>query len=265
MKKLIIVIFALFLLTETQSQTLEPGIFAGGSYYLGDLNPMYHFVQTQLALGLFIKYNFDSRWSFKFGGYRGSVKGDDAITKYYEERDLRFSTEIIEFSAIFELNFLDYFTGSRRNYMTPFIFGGASVFYFKPKLGMKNLKTLGTEGQNRNFDGREVYSQTGFGIPFGIGFKYSLSRRIGFTAEWGLRKTLTDYIDDVSTTYFLDSDTEDPNGILRYSDPNMDHKPYMQRGNSRTQDWYSFVGITLTYRIDLIKQNKCVDFQESNY
>jgi hypothetical protein len=36
----------------------------------------------------------------------------------------------------------------------------------------------------------------------GIGFKYTIDRRWGISLEYGFRYTFTDYIDDVSKTYY---------------------------------------------------------------
>ncbi|MBN1338997.1 MAG: outer membrane beta-barrel protein [Bacteroidales bacterium] len=266
MKKVFILIVAFATGFSLKAQTLEAGLFAGGSYYLGDLNPAFHFMQTQLNLGIVARYNVDGRWAFKVGAYRGALKGDDQKSKYLEDRNLKFNMSLTEVSAVAELNFLDYFTGSLRNYFTPFIFGGMAVYYGIPKVGNLELRELGTEGQNINFDDRELYSFTNFSIPFGIGFKYSISNKICLAFEWGLRKTFADYLDDVSTTYYLESDAIEPGEVnyneLTFSDPTFDHQPYMQRGYSKTNDWYGFAGLTLTYKINLIPRGKCTEYQD---
>ena len=66
-----------------------------------------------------------------------------------------------------------------------------------------------------------------------------------------MRKTFTDYLDDVSTTYYPGSAT-DP-----YSDPTLSHDAYEQRGDSSNKDWFNFTGITLTYKIDLYNKRHC--------
>ena len=99
-----------------------------------------------------------------------------------------------------------------------------------------------------------------------MGFKYSLNKKICLALEWGLRKTFSDYIDDVSKTYYLESDMIEPGDEnyqeLVFSDPNKDHQPFQQRGNSQTTDWYAFAGLTITYKINLVPRGKCSDFQE---
>lgn len=242
-------------------KSLEVGIFGGGSYYLGDLNPSKHFLQTDLAYGAILRYNYSSRWAIRLSVYRGKVNGDDEISKANLERMLKFESQINDFSAILELNFLDYITGSTRNFVAPYIFTGIAFFTFKPSAEGVNLKDIGTEGQQINYDGRDPYSLYGFAIPFGFGFKYSLNKRLGLAFEWGMRKTFTDYLDDVSRTYYLDGEAINKNDLDEVlSDPTLKHKPGMERGDPKTKDWYNFTGITLTYKFNLFKNNRCSDF-----
>lgn len=233
-------------------KTLELGVFAGGSYYLGDINPALHFNQTQLAYGGVARYNLSHRWTVKGSFYHGKVKGDDKLTNAVANRELNFLTRINDISIVAEFSWFDYFTGSKRSYFTPYIFAGVSYFMFKPKaIDGTELQPLGTEGQNTGFEGRKPYSLSSLALPFGIGVKYSINSRLGLAFEWGLRKTLTDYIDDVSTTYYEGS-ISDP-----YSDPTASHEAGMQRGDSSKNDWYGFTGITLTYKFDLSDKTKC--------
>jgi hypothetical protein len=91
-----------------------------------------------------------------------------------------------------------------------------------------------------------------------LGVKVSISKKIGLTAFWEMHKTFTDYIDDVSSTYYLTGSVIDPNdqsGML--SDPTKNHLPGMQRGNPKTNDWYSFSGLTVTYQFTLRGGRKC--------
>lgn len=244
---------------NSNAQTLEIGGFGGTSYYLGELNPVLPYNQARLAYGALARYNLNSRWAIKFSYYRGKVQGSDASGSPAIDRDLGFKSNINDFSLVTEFNFWEYFTGSKKSYFTPFIFGGISYFTFKPtSFGGVGLQPIGTEGQNVNFVGRSPYNQYSFAIPFGFGFKYSLNERIGLTFEWGMRKTFTDYIDDISTTYYLSGQNIDPNNTSEIlSDPTMSHDPYMQRGDDQTNDWYNYTGITVTYKFDLRNKKEC--------
>ncbi len=257
---------SLFLLSLTSllpiglsGQTLELGGFVGTSYYLGELNPGLPFNQTQLAYGALARYNLNPRWAIKFNYYRGKVQGSDATGASVKDRELDFTSNINDFSLVAEFNFWEYFTGSKKSFFTPFLFGGASFFTFKPtSLSGVDLQPLGTEGQNIGFAGRSPYKQYSFAMTFGFGIKYSLSKRIGLAFECGMRKTLTDYIDDISTTYYLRGENINPGVPAEIlSDPTMSHDEYMQRGNDQTNDWYNYTGVSITYKFDLRSKKRC--------
>ena len=246
------------------AQSLETGIYGGGSYYLGDLNPGKHFMNYGIAYGVLVRYVIDDRWAVKASVYRGQVSGNSAQSRYMPERDLSFSSPVTDFSAVAEFNFFDFYVGSRKNWITPYIYAGFSFFLFNPQSGGTNLRELGTEGQNIGYEGRKPYKTYSFGIPFGLGVKISLARRLGLAVFWEMHKTFTDYIDDVSKTYYLYGPTinkDDPSQYL--SDPTRSYTQGMQRGNSRTNDWYSFSGITLTYKFNIITRKRCKDLEHN--
>jgi hypothetical protein len=241
-------------------KSLEVGLTAGTTYYLGDINPYLHFLRPKVAYGALVRLNFSTRWTARLTGIIGKVEGDDNILNYVENRGLRFRTNIFDISAVGEFNFFDYFTGSKKNNWTPYIYGGVGVIIYNPKVDGTDLRSLGTEGQNVGFNGRSQYGKFAVTVPFGVGFKFSLNRRISATVEWGMRKTLTDYLDDVSTTYYLYGSEIDPASTDQLlSDPTRSHEPYQERGNSGTDDWVGFAGITLTYKINLLGNRRCPD------
>jgi hypothetical protein len=135
------------------------------------------------------------------------------------------------------------------------------MFFYEPEADGVALKEMGTEGQNIGFEGRSPYNTTQMAMPFGLGIKYSLNKKLGFAMEWGMRKTFTDYIDDVSTTYYLHGESINPSNEAEVlSDPTMSHNPLQARGNSSTKDWYTFFGITVTYKFRLGDGRKCSNF-----
>lgn len=238
------------------AQRTELGVLAGGTYYMGDLNPKKPFELTQPAFGILYKHNFNNRIAVKANLLRGVVKGDDLITKYREERAMNFNSEIYELSVMMEFNFFDYFTGSSRNYVSPYIFGGFGGLIFNPKATYQdaqyNLRPMQTEGIS--------YSRFAAAFPFGIGIKYSLTNTVGLTLEWGMRKTTTDFLDDVSTVYTsqaigLDVD-QNPRPVYPY-DPSGNYREGMQRGNSKDNDWYSFAGLSVIFRINFKGKANC--------
>ena len=240
MKKLILILLIITVYGNVNAQYAEVGIFGGGSYYLGDLNPGKQFLLTKPAVGAFVRHNFNERLAVRGGFTYGKLHGDDLISNVNPSRGLNFTTHISDISAVLELNFFEYFIGSLRHFVTPYMFAGGSLFMFNPKdAGNNALRDLNTEGQESiEFPERKKYKRTQFAIPFGIGVKYSLNDFMGLSASWTMNKTFTDYIDDVSTTY-PDSG--------------------MQRGDPTYDDWYSFAGISLSIRVNYLKKERCLN------
>jgi hypothetical protein len=205
----------------------EVGIFAGASYYIGDLNPRGHFFFSKPAAGVFFRYTTHYRYAFRFGFNYGSVAADDSKSKELDqrERNLNFKSKIYDFHAIAEFNFVDYRIGNDKHRFTMFIFAGIGGFNFNPQ------SNVGQGYQSINNAHGDVpakkYSHFQINVPYGIGFKWNLGSIFGFGIEWSPRKLFTDYLDGVST---------------EYADGTM-------RGNPRTKDWYFFYGATLTMKL----------------
>jgi hypothetical protein len=99
-------------------------------------------------------------------------------------------------------------------------------------------------------------------VPFGLGVKVSLANRIGMHLCWEMHKAYNDYLDDVSTTYYLDGSSISPDDQIGVtSDPTLNHKPGMQRGNASNNDWFAYFGFALTYKFDLLASKKCRDME----
>jgi hypothetical protein len=266
-KRNFITLLLLWMVVGTNAQYLESGITAGGSLYTGDLNPSPALSLTQPAAGILLRYNFTTRWVWKNSLLFGKLKGDDTKGENLWGRNLQFESNLTELSSQIEFNFLNYFTGSHRENFSPYLFAGLSLFMFNPKAPFEGnwteLQPLNTEGQDtKAFPDRKPYSKISMAMPFGLGIKYGIGKRLCIGLETGYRKTLTDYIDDVSTTYYLEGDKIDatiPEEIL--SDPLRNHSPGMQRGNSRNKDWYAYGGIFITYKFNLYKAPPCNDFK----
>lgn len=255
--KVILCLFFLVTAYAGKAQSYgEIGIYGGGAYYIGDLNPNKHFQLVKPSFGAFIRHNFNERFAVKLQGTYGQLEGSDEASGYDPSRNLYFLSNITDISATFEVNMYPYFIGSLRHYFTPYMFGGVGISMFNPKArfdgNFYELRPLLTEGQSK------MYSKNSMNIPFGIGVKYSINDFIGLTVNWSMHKTFTDYIDDVSTTYYLIA--PDGTDVTQYlSDPTLNHTPGMQRGNSQNNDWYSFVGAALSLKINYRSSTKCLN------
>ncbi len=188
--------------------TLEAGLSGGYSYYNGDIVPATPFVMPKPAYGAVVRYNFGDRWTAKITYTHAKVAGDTTKSKPVVQGLQNFTTTINDISAMGEFNFMKYSTGSKKYHFTPYITAGAGFFLFNTE------------------DIDSTFKSYNFAAIFGLGFKYSLSKKIGLSAEWRMHKTFTDMLDG-------------------------------KEGNSGTKDWFSVANISITYKIEFNNKKGC--------
>lgn len=280
--------------TSTYSQHLsfgkervvtEVGVNFGPTFFLGDLGGHQgkgtHFLKdlnlplTKLMKGAFVSIYPNDWLGIRIAGQLTYVEGRDNIisTKgedelWRKQRNLDFKSNIWELYTAFEL-YPTMLLSKDEEYdptIKPYGFIGVGIFHFDPKGSITDangnqkwysLHPLKTEGQGMpQYPEKKPYSLTQMNIPMGLGARVKVSPRISTSIELLYRKTFTDYIDDVSTTY-IDPDNFDRNlsaqdaaiarqihdktvgiitpGINRY-------EPGTQRGNPKNMDaYFSFV------------------------
>lgn len=225
-------VLSLVMPKNLKSQIVEVGATGGVSYYLGDINPGKHFSQSKMALGGSVRYYQNLRWAFRLQYSGFNLKTSDKKAAYMPERDKGFSSTVNDLALIAEFNFFDYWTGSTSDFISPYIFAGVSVL----KHNSVNAEDVATEGNNGQ-NGEEMlrYDSFSWSVPFGVGVKYSLTKRLGATLEWRIHKTFTDYIDCLDQH----EGVEDLH-VMGYG-----------------CDWYSILGLTISYRFNLPKKVDC--------
>lgn len=245
-----------------------------GTNFLRDLE----FSMTRPMGSLGLRYKISEVFSNKTMLSYGVVRGDDKLTTepYRSYRNLNFKSPIVEFSTQFEYSLIREKQGHRYNLRrvrgikgfktNTYFFLGVGGFYYNPKGKYTDgkwyaLQPLGTEGEGL-VPTRKKYSRFSVCIPYGIGFKYALNRRWSIGLEFGTRKTFTDYIDDVSTTYFDNTMIRESKGgdVAAYlADPSNGNNPgwtaaYQQRGNANNKDAYMFMIINLSVKLYTTRQ-----------
>ena len=260
--------FFVFLVGISYSQESEIGLCGGVSFYLGDINPSGVFKGSKPAGGVIYRYNINPLLAFKSTVLFGSMGASDAefgTTEDAKARNLSFVSPINEISAQLELNFMRLYNVTGKNAFAPYLFAGIGVYSFNPQAKASDgnwydLQMLGTEGQGLNQPGydKERYSLIGVGIPFGLGMRFNFLTYYSIGIEWGMRMTFTDYLDDVSTTYVADTLLQ----IYRHPvvaeladpvDEQSKHASGTARGNSQTNDWYSYAIVTFTFKLNYQK------------
>ncbi|MFZ9942016.1 MAG: DUF6089 family protein [Bacteroidia bacterium] len=238
-----------------------------GTDYFKDLE----ISETNLAISAGFRYRLSQVFSLNNTLTYGRVTGDDALTKEFfrNYRNLNFRSDIVEASSTVEVALIKEQVGARyrlkgirgaRGFeLSAYAFAGLGLFYFNPKGEYRgewvNLAELNTEGQGLT-DTRKDYSRIQLAIPVGIGFKYGIDRRWSVGLQYGIRKTFTDYIDDVSKTYYSPSALTSSGGSLaaEMADKSDNEFPYItavgeQRGDPRDKDSYMFAIFSISYKL----------------
>jgi hypothetical protein len=267
MRKLILVLLIVTPMS-IMAQYWDIGIFLGGSNYSGDLvdkGGVIYMNETHFARGVFARYNFTQRFSLKGSLYKGAISGsDDNARENYSKkysRNLSFESSLLDVSAQLEFNLLKFKSGHFKHKYAPYIFLGVGYLKFNPQALYNgkwvNLQPLGTEGQGIALYNDRIYSLSQIVVPFGFGWKQSITRNLNVGLEVSFRKTFTDYLDDVSTTYVdpddlirvhgqISADLSNRTGEVGEYIPYNDKNP---RGNPDNNDWYYFAGLTISYSI----------------
>lgn len=245
------------------------GFTIGGMNYIGDLNNQSMFGTVNLAYGGMYRLNFDERWSMRIDIDYGHVEGGNP--DYIARRNLSFHSYIFEGALRAEFNFFPFSMRDDHYVWTPYIFAGLGFFAYNPKAYFTDplsgesdwyeLQPLGTEGQGSPVaPDRTPYTLKQLAMPFGIGFKYHPSKSFTLSVEYGFRKTWTDYIDDVSTTY-VDNEQlayymgEITAGLADRSsevEPGYVNAVGMKRGDDSLDDWFAYFNVSFTVSLDFI-------------
>ena len=250
--------FPLFLF----AQHYDVGVMLGGATYMGDLVPENKAISTgtyHYAAGAFVRYNHNELMAAKLAVNFGHIGAADAnsSSESRRARNLSFRSPLLEASLTGELNILGYDSQNLTRTFSPYVFMGISWFKFNPKARLNGdyveLQPLGTEGQGLpEFPERQPYKLSGFAIPLGAGLKFALNDKINIGAEIGMRKTFTDYLDDVSQNYAGD-DLLIENGkettLIFSNRSDTPRTSTSQRGNPNQKDLYIFGGFTVSFNL----------------
>jgi hypothetical protein len=236
----------------------ELGFSAGQTYYLGDLNPYQQFKDAGLAGGLIYRFNFNTRLNFRANYLYGKIAAADSSSPYplLVNRNLSFESNLHEIAAGVEFHFIPFQFGSSRYPATAYLLAQVGVFYMNPTTTYNGqqieLQSVATEGQGTSVGVRKPYSLYQPCIPLGMGLKVSIGKMATLNIDMAIRKTFTDYLDDVGSDFYTDPDVleEEISEIsAALSNRSLDGNPFGKRGTSSTKDWYVYTGATITFRL----------------
>ncbi len=271
MKKLFVILTAFcqsFFAAAQEFDTRSTlGVFVGAMNYQGDLKPnSFTFQHSNPIISLILRKPLNRWFAVRAGATVGKVEAADRYNRdYLQQRNLSFASGIKEIFAAFEADLLDI---SIKKF-TPYAYGGIVLFHYNPYTYDANnnqvfLQPLSTEGQGlADYPERKVYKLTQFAAAFGGGVRVAVSECTSLSLEFSQRKTFTDYLDDVSTSYVDQNQllaAKGPTSVaLSFRGDELDNPlPYPpageQRGTPTEADWYYFFGVSVDVRIGCLKE-----------
>ncbi|MFT6323499.1 MAG: hypothetical protein ACJAWO_001051 [Halieaceae bacterium] len=233
------------------------GGIESGNNGLGDLNIQ----ATNVALSFGFRSKLTQMVTFRMDLALGYASGADSLTENIgrANRNLSFRTTFFSVSPLIEVYVIPESFGRGASPFSLYLASGLRLMYFDPKAEYDgtwySLRPLGTEGQLAT-SGSTTYSQFTVGLPFVVGFKLALPSKggksgaytIGFEASstW----LMTDYFDDVSTTYSNPESIRQTSGDIAVilSDRRLSASQGSGagiRGNPSRNDWLGMLQITV--------------------
>ena len=262
MQKFLILLFACALsFVQTWCQDVEIGAVAGITVYQGELSPAefaLHPSNIRPGGGIFARFLHSHTFGTRMGLSYGVLAGDEKAGGEQFARGLKFRSSLVEFSGLGELYLINQRYYSSQTIFSLYLTAGVSAFYFDPRTNIPanpiRLKPLRTEGQGLPGYGKP-YSLFNMSIPYGFGLRFTKKSRWGTGIELIIRRSLTDYLDDISSqeVRFGDIIENYGTGAARWSNPLLAPTPdnydirYI-RGNNKP-DYYFTLGISVSYRI----------------
>jgi hypothetical protein len=208
----------------------EVGFGIGPLFFLGDLGGNYgegktflkdvNLPLTKVAKGVYAAL-YPTEWiGFRVAINQGQLEGYDSqiedkggAERFRKDRNLQFRSSMVEAYVATEFYptvFIEQYE-ELKGKLRPYGIAGVGMVKFNPKgeytnsQGVKEwvpLQPLMLEGQGMaEYPTRKPYKLSAMEIPMGFGAKYYIKDNMYVGMEVLHRKTTSDYIDDVSTTY----------------------------------------------------------------
>lgn len=222
----LILLFSILIASTVHSQIHEIGVFAGGSNFVGDVGETTYVNPNEVALGLVYKWNRSPRHAWRASISHAKITADDerADLASRKTRDYDFENTIKEVSLGLEFNFFEFDLHQLKRQFTPYIFVGLTYTHYNGLFYING----GVSPTVVNQTATRLDSEHGtLSVPFALGIKTNLNNRFVLGFEVAPRYTFADDIDGSN------SQNEDL-AANRF-------------GNTSSNDWYVFSGLTLTY------------------
>lgn len=254
---------------EGKAQFFELSFGAGISAYMGDLAPELKVHSTGILYPAFstgLRTGIREGLSFKFSATLLTIGAKDQLANdpFRVQRNLSFKSTIKEMALHVEFFPFSSLESPFFSIAQVYLYSGLAYFFHNPKALYQgkwySLQPLSTEGQETVIRPTiKRYSLRDLSIPFGGGFIFFLEDNCSIGVFLSVRKSFTDYLDDVSGRYvdaaILTVESGEIAGILSNrtrelgSSATMIFPPGAIRGNPDKKDWYATLELSVGFTI----------------
>lgn len=233
----------------------------GTMYYSGEISmtPKNLRPAVSLTYGYPVKENIVLRLTLTGSQYGAA---DSLSSGNRQSRNLSFSSNFAQLSGIVTWEFMKYRRSKffKNTHLSPYVLYGLSLFYFNPRAKYNgqwySLQPLGTEGQflpERYGSYPKPYERIQFALPLGGGLSYYLNEKWSINAEVIGYKTFTDYMDDVSSSYYPNLDalaTQNPVAAALSAPSTNPLFERSLRGNPLKKDFFMIPTFSVTFHMN---------------
>ena len=202
--------FGLFLSLSTafSQQTfsdkyLEAGLVTGFTNYSGDMAERnIQFKENGVGAGLFARYHFSTILALKAQVFAGKIGGTDANARTIDlkERSLKFSSNLLEFAVMAEWNFMNVkperLDDVQEIKVVPYLMLGVGGVFSQPEVTYFGPPDQFTRLVPFNIPEPGLKKQA-LVLPFGVGLRTLVSKKITVGIEGAFHPALSDYLDGI--------------------------------------------------------------------
>lgn len=261
----------------------EVALTIGGNNFMGDLGgnkgkgkPLlkdYRFNNNKLLTGIATNYYLTNYAQLQVSLHFAQISDADSLIKNTGDferwrfyRNLSFRSNVFEGYGGITFYPLLYLQRNNPEWhrANPFIGVGFGIFHFNPEAYYSGkwvkLQPLKLEGQGfAEYPDRKPYKLWQPFLPVTLGIKSTINNNWSLSAGVIMRKTFTDYLDDISTTYI------EPELFDKYHSPEMAAiakdlysrsitpwkvKPGIKKANAENTDSYITFFLTICFRFE---------------
>lgn len=253
---------------KPKNYVMDVQVTTGITPFLGDLGGSFSQGKNSVAdldlgslgsnAGIGFGIRVAKKWMIRTSLVNAVVKGDDKWSGDVgrRERNLSFRSTINEFYIAAEYTLASVRIG--HSTLESRVFAGGGVFTFNPTAWYNNqwvaLQPLGTEGQGL-VSGTSLYKKQAWSIPFGAGIHWRYNDKNSIGIMLNMHKSSTDFIDDVSGTYYDNDALRQARGDMAAnladrstgSENGLYHQDGAKRGNPGNNDNFAFFSVVYSH------------------